>query len=322
MYKTKTNDELLKQYDPSNIGRRIFHRLDEVQLSMRDFEAFLIRLFPSPFSNLRKYIPYSEIKSTVRADRRRNSFYENLGNFALSYAITMYAIAFVLKTDTYYLVSGHEYEQFRNYLPLFENETRNMNEHITDIQQSLMSSYCLDECGARLRICREKRNLTIKQLADRIKISPSTVYGYENSNSSDLPRYSYPLLFKISEILQVPTDFIILGYSILKLYHIPIQQLTRENDELEFNPPIHFDIRELYKSLWEEMKIEAVDAEGIEEYISECEQQYRDDIRYILPMLKIDMLEKIKNTIKRDYPDFDSDRFLSEDKRKYTLHDE
>ena len=231
MYKTKTNEELLKQYAPSNIGKRIFHRLEEMQLSMRDFESILIRLLPSQFSNMRKYIPYSEIKSTVQADRRKNSFFENLGGFALSYAITMYGIALVLKLDAYYLATGRE--QLGNCLLQSERGARNMNKHISAIQQMLMSSCCLDECGARLRICREKRKLTIKQLADLIRISPSTVCGYENSNSYNLPRYSYPILFKMSEVLGVSTDFIVLGSSIPNTI---VNKPARQEDDVTNEP--------------------------------------------------------------------------------------
>ena len=319
MYKTKTNDELLKKYDPCSIGRRIFNRLNEIQLSMRDFETFLIRLFPAPFSSLRKFISYAEIKNSNRQSLHGNGFFERLGNFALSYALSMYATAMILKTDTYYLATGQEYKHFGSRLLLSENEISDPNARITDIQQSLASSFCLNECGGRLRICREIKNLTIKQLAEQIKISPSTVYAYENNNFSDPPRYSYPLLFKLSEALDVHTDYVVLGRSILDFYHIPDQQIAKNHDELLFNPPVNLDLSRLNRSLWEDMKIEAADSDEREEYIKECEQEYRDGITYILPLVKIDTLEKIRRLLYREFPEYEKDRFLPEDKRKYIV---
>lgn len=303
VYKTKTNDDLLKKYNPVEIGVRLYRRMNEIQISVREFERALHRLLPSPYSSLRKFISYADIKQTNQKTERSRDFYSGLGSFVLSYALSMYVSALILQTDTYYLATGQEFPQYGSHFPLSSDESMHLNDRILYINNFIMSRYVQDDRGMRLRICRENKNYSIKQLADLVKLSPSTVFAYENSDSDHLPRYSYPILMEIATVLEAPADFIVLGGSILDIYHI---------GKSEFNPTVSFDIRKVERNMWEDMQIQASDEWQIEENCIEMEEQYREAISLMLPVLKIDTLEKIDFIIRCIYPDYEKKIYVSE----------
>lgn len=59
--------------------------------------------------------------------------------------------------------------------------------------------------GARLRMLRQSKNLTQKQLADQLRLTKSVVSAYE----TDLRLPSYDILIKIAVIFGVTTDYLL-----------------------------------------------------------------------------------------------------------------
>lgn len=79
--------------------------------------------------------------------------------------------------------------------------------------------------GARLRILRQSKNLTQKQLADQLRLTKSVVSAYE----TDLRLPSYDILIKIAMIFGVTTDYL-LGVSHAQL--IDASGLNEEDNRM------------------------------------------------------------------------------------------
>lgn len=59
--------------------------------------------------------------------------------------------------------------------------------------------------GARLRLLRQAKNITQKQLADQLRLTKSVISAYE----TDLRLPSYDILIKLSAIFGVTTDYLL-----------------------------------------------------------------------------------------------------------------
>ena len=59
--------------------------------------------------------------------------------------------------------------------------------------------------GARLRMLRQAKNITQKQLADQLRLTKSVISAYE----TDLRLPSYDILIKLSAIFGVTTDYLL-----------------------------------------------------------------------------------------------------------------
>lgn len=69
--------------------------------------------------------------------------------------------------------------------------------------------------GMRLRLLRQAKNMTQKQLADQLRLTKSVISAYE----TDLRLPSYDILIKIAAIFDVTTDYL-LGVSHAQLVDI------------------------------------------------------------------------------------------------------
>ena len=77
--------------------------------------------------------------------------------------------------------------------------------------------------GQNLKILRENRNLTRRELADALGINENTLTGYENSGRE--PKYD--LLVKIADFFSVTVDELIREPELIK---IPIQIISDDKD--------------------------------------------------------------------------------------------
>ncbi|MGN0992189.1 MAG: helix-turn-helix domain-containing protein [Candidatus Ventricola sp.] len=59
--------------------------------------------------------------------------------------------------------------------------------------------------GSRLRLLRQAKHITQKQLADQLRLTKSVISAYE----TDLRLPSYDILIKISAIFGVTTDYLL-----------------------------------------------------------------------------------------------------------------
>lgn len=59
--------------------------------------------------------------------------------------------------------------------------------------------------GARLRMLRQAKNITQKQLADQLRLTKSVISAYE----TDLRLPSFDILIKLSAIFGVTTDYLL-----------------------------------------------------------------------------------------------------------------
>lgn len=59
--------------------------------------------------------------------------------------------------------------------------------------------------GSRLRMLRQAKNITQKQLADQLRLTKSVISAYE----TDLRLPSYDILIKLSAIFGVTTDYLL-----------------------------------------------------------------------------------------------------------------
>lgn len=59
--------------------------------------------------------------------------------------------------------------------------------------------------GMRLRLLRQAKNMTQKQLADQLRLTKSVISAYE----TDLRLPSYDILIKIAAIFDVTTDYLL-----------------------------------------------------------------------------------------------------------------
>lgn len=69
--------------------------------------------------------------------------------------------------------------------------------------------------GARLRLLRQAKNMTQKQLADQLRLTKSVISAYE----TDLRLPSYDILIRLAAIFDVTTDYL-LGVSHAQLLDI------------------------------------------------------------------------------------------------------
>ena len=79
--------------------------------------------------------------------------------------------------------------------------------------------------GSRLRLLRQAKNMTQKQLADQLRLTKSVISAYE----TDLRLPSYDILIKLAAIFDVTTDYL-LGVNHAQL--VDISGLTETDSQM------------------------------------------------------------------------------------------